>query len=62
MISEDGSYRVMVDRTDTYIIELSAKKEGRRGNYIGVPYGEYELSLTIGTDRDAAKGVGAETR
>jgi hypothetical protein len=124
-------YRVIVDRTDTYIIELSAKKqagnylrklqfdsaverldleiapgviqvvvppltsahdsswasvslrpikvqavpdgvlnangssfgfkpkEGRRGNYIGVPYGEYEVFLTIGTDQDAAKVASA---
>ena len=132
-ISEDGSYRVIVDRTDSYIIELSAKKEagnyllkyplqfdsaverldleiapgviqvvvppltsahdsswasvslrpikvqavpdgvlsangssfgfkpkeGRRGNYIGVPYGEYEVFLTIGTDQDAAKVASA---
>jgi hypothetical protein len=133
MVNQDGSYRVMVDRTDTYLIELSAKKdvgnyltryplqfdsaverldleiapgviqvvvppftsahdsswasvslrpikvqavpdgvlstngsssgfkpkEGRRGNYIGLPYGEYEVSLTIGIDRDAAKVASA---
>ena len=34
-------------------------KEGRRGNYIGVPYGEYEVFLTIGTDQDAAKVASA---
>jgi hypothetical protein len=133
MINEDGSYRVIVDRTDSYFIELSAKKEagnhllkyplrfdsaverldleiapgviqvvvppftsapdsswasvtlrpikvqtvpdgvlsangssfgfkskeGRRGNYIGLPYGEYEVFLTIDIDRDAAKVASA---
>ena len=45
MISEDGSYRVTVDRTDSYIIELSRKKEA--WNHL--------LKYTIGTDQHAAK-------